>query len=179
VLKIPTLDSSLLELWKAQQWVTPTAAALIAELGEMPEMTLENIELGAGKRLDSPDGGPNILRCIIGQLRAQSPTVRVLECNIDDQSPEQLTHVRTRSPEEKPLWTSSDWPLRKGSETLILQRPTHLDYAFTIAQDLFLSAKAIGSRHNLERQGKGSPRSQAHMVYQRRPPTASSPSKGS
>lgn len=68
------------------EWVTPTGAALVAELAEFsqPLMTLERIALGAGQK-DCP--WPNVARLWLGTLEAQGPLVE-LETNIDDMNPQ-------------------------------------------------------------------------------------------
>lgn len=73
--------------------VTPTAAALIAELadgfGPIPAMRLEAVGYGAGSRT-VPE--PNILRVFLGQAAAADEGLGemlvLLETNIDDMSPE-------------------------------------------------------------------------------------------
>jgi pyridinium-3,5-bisthiocarboxylic acid mononucleotide nickel chelatase len=75
--------------------VTPTGAAILAtvvtEFTNQPEMTIERIGCGAGKR--NPIEQPNILRVFIGESvtdggAGESDTVVVLETNLDDVSPE-------------------------------------------------------------------------------------------
>jgi pyridinium-3,5-bisthiocarboxylic acid mononucleotide nickel chelatase len=75
--------------------VTPTGAAILAtvvtEFTDQPEMTIERIGCGAGKR--NPIEQPNILRVFIGESAAkagagETDTVVVLETNLDDVSPE-------------------------------------------------------------------------------------------
>lgn len=67
--------------------VTPTGAAILAAVcsgfGEMPEMTVEKIGLGAGEKELSQ---PNVLRAFLGKQYEDSPgdTVDVIETNVDD-----------------------------------------------------------------------------------------------
>jgi len=76
--------------------VTPTGAAILAELSEgfgpMPPMTVQAIGYGAGKK---DFGMPNVLRVIIGEQAAHEVnghgeyrSVQVIETNIDDISPQ-------------------------------------------------------------------------------------------
>jgi uncharacterized protein (TIGR00299 family) protein len=73
---------------------TPTGASLVATLagsfGDAPSMTLERTGYGAGTR-DLP-GPPNILRVLVGERTAArwnvEHSVRVIEANIDDLSPQ-------------------------------------------------------------------------------------------
>ena len=74
--------------------VTPTGAAIIAELArfQRPEMTLNCIGYGAGSR-DLPDR-PNILRLWLGEGVTQGTRSMVLiETNIDDMTGEMLGYV--------------------------------------------------------------------------------------
>ncbi len=78
----------------AQELVTPTGAAIIAEVasfGPMPAMTLGRIGYGVGSR-DLPDR-PNLLRGFLGTLESgglESDEVTVLESHLDDSNPEWL-----------------------------------------------------------------------------------------
>jgi len=74
--------------------VTPTGAAIVAELArfERPEMTLNRIGYGAGSR-DLPDR-PNVLRLWLGEGVTQGTRSMVLiETNIDDMTGEMLGYV--------------------------------------------------------------------------------------
>ena len=74
--------------------VTPTGAAIIAELArfQRPEMTLNRIGYGAGSR-DLPDR-PNVLRLWLGEGVSQGTRSMVLiETNIDDMTGEMLGYV--------------------------------------------------------------------------------------
>jgi uncharacterized protein (TIGR00299 family) protein len=81
--------------------VTPTGAAIIAELAEsfgpMPEMKITKNGYGAGTK-DFPI--PNLLRIVQGELPAgettEQDTVTVIETNIDDTTPEILGYVMER-----------------------------------------------------------------------------------
>jgi uncharacterized protein (TIGR00299 family) protein len=77
------------------EWVTPTGAALIAQLaqayGPMPAMRIEAIGYGSGMR-DAADRA-NVLRALVGAKTEHfhgTETVAVLETNIDDMNPELL-----------------------------------------------------------------------------------------
>lgn len=90
--------------------VTPTGAALLAELAEsfgpMRGLIAERIGFGVGTRDNQTR--PNVLRAILGSSQADSPastgerdwetdTVAVLETNLDDISPELLGHFVERA----------------------------------------------------------------------------------
>lgn len=85
-----------------EETVTPTAAAIFAELGtpvaRFPDMTIEEVGYGAGTR-DSAEG-PNVVRLVVGA--AEPPAVMagpdprerelsVLEANLDDLTPELMS----------------------------------------------------------------------------------------
>lgn len=72
--------------------VTPTGAAILAtivnEFTDQPQMTIERIGCGAGKR--DPIEQPNVLRVFLGQAAVNTTPdqVVVLETSLDDVSPE-------------------------------------------------------------------------------------------
>lgn len=67
--------------------VTPTGAAILSALArfEQPQMTLERIGIGAGRR-ELP--WPNILRVMMGEWNSSQPTHVEIEANIDDMNPQ-------------------------------------------------------------------------------------------
>ena len=84
--------------------VTPTGAAILAELAEgfgpMPPMTAQAIGYGAGKK---DFGMPNVLRVLIGEQavheangHSEHRSVQVIETNIDDISPQYYEVVMER-----------------------------------------------------------------------------------
>lgn len=78
---------------RSGELVTPTGAALVAELatlGPMPSMAVSAQGYGAGTR--DPKGWSNTARVVLGQpMRASSPTrVEVLEAQVDDLPGEQV-----------------------------------------------------------------------------------------
>jgi pyridinium-3,5-bisthiocarboxylic acid mononucleotide nickel chelatase len=90
---VPTYSSGI-----AMELVTPTGAALLRALncafGERPQMMSSAIGYGAGNR--NPERFPNVVRINIGEAIAEAKmprqAVSVLECAIDDQSPQVLAH---------------------------------------------------------------------------------------
>jgi hypothetical protein len=72
--------------------VTPTGALLVTgyatSFGPVPAMTLEHVGYGAGDR--DLTNTPNVLRVLVGESTDQPHTERivVLECEIDDMSPQ-------------------------------------------------------------------------------------------
>ena len=79
-----------------KELVTPTGAAIIAEIAEsfgvMPEMSIEKTGYGAGTRdLEIP----NVLRVVLGETddAVKRETINIIETNIDDCSPEILAYT--------------------------------------------------------------------------------------
>jgi uncharacterized protein (TIGR00299 family) protein len=72
--------------------VTPTGAAIVTTLvkpgSEMPALSCHKTGYGAGSRIIS--GTPNVLRLRIGETHGNAGEVDVLECHIDDDTPECL-----------------------------------------------------------------------------------------
>ena len=75
--------------------VTPTGAALLATLAEFrrPAMQLQRVGYGFGKKVTPR---PNAVRAWLGMSQAAPDSLVLLECNIDDQSPEQLAYACER-----------------------------------------------------------------------------------
>jgi uncharacterized protein (TIGR00299 family) protein len=76
--------------------VTPTGAAILTTLGvfERPAMTVERVGYGAGGR--NPADRPNVLRAWVGEVETPPRSMRLVETNIDDMTPELLGHVQER-----------------------------------------------------------------------------------
>jgi len=74
--------------------VTPTGAAILTTLGrfERPALRLERLGHGAGGR--DPAERPNILRLWLGTAAAAERSMRLIETNVDDMSPELLGYVQ-------------------------------------------------------------------------------------
>jgi len=76
--------------------VTPTGAGIVTALcgrfGEMPLMKPESVGYGAGS-VTRKDGVPNLLRIVVGKTVGTAKKLLVLETNIDDGSPEQISHA--------------------------------------------------------------------------------------
>lgn len=97
-----------------KELLTPTAAALLTffttEYGSLPAMRMQALGYGAGT-LD-PEGFPNVLRVIIGEIDApggyETDTVCIMETNIDDASGEKISYVCDKLFENEALdvWTT-------------------------------------------------------------------------
>ena len=101
---IPTYSAGI-----QKELTTPTGAALLkalgCEFGEAPVLTTDVIGYGAGTR--NPEGFPNVLRLSIGQSVAKktpaNERVAVLECAVDDATPQVIAHCMERALEEGAL----------------------------------------------------------------------------
>lgn len=84
----------------AGELTTPTGAAVLTTLassfGTMPAMEVSSIGYGSGTR--EGDVMPNLLRVFVGETQAvdAAERVAVLETNIDDASPEVVSHAAER-----------------------------------------------------------------------------------
>ncbi len=76
------------------EFITPTGAAILADyatsFGPMPAMRISGIGYGVGTRETTPR--PNVLRAVIGETEEEqeNDSVEVIECNLDDITPELL-----------------------------------------------------------------------------------------
>ena len=73
------------------EWVTPTGAALLAELAtfEQPQLAIEKIGVGAGQK---DCAWPNVARLWIGNVQSGAAMLQ-LETNIDDMNPQIFASV--------------------------------------------------------------------------------------
>ncbi len=101
---IPTYSAGI-----QKELTTPTGATLLKALGcrftDMPVIAAEVIGYGAGTR--NPKDFPNVLRLSIGEsVGSQKPAgerVAVLECAVDDATPQLVAHTMERALEEGAL----------------------------------------------------------------------------
>jgi uncharacterized protein (TIGR00299 family) protein len=81
-----------------QELVTPTGAAIVKTIsnsfGQFPAMTISKTGYGRGSH-KLADDRPNLLRAIIGTTQpvAEEQEIEVVECNLDDWSPEGFPHL--------------------------------------------------------------------------------------
>ena len=84
-----------------QEMVTPTGAAIIKaladETGPMPPLQLTARGYGSGNHLFE-DGRPNLLRLLLGHQHevAESQEVEVIDCHLDDWSPESFPWLSSK-----------------------------------------------------------------------------------
>ena len=133
--------------------VTPTGAALLRALDcrfeSTPVMRTHSIGYGAGTR--NPERFPNVVRVSIGEI-AQAPrftpeTITVLECAVDDLSPQVLAHTAQLALDQGALDVMSA-PVtmkkgRLGTLLTVLSKPAD---AGRLQQLLFQETTTLGIR---------------------------------
>lgn len=128
---IPSYSSGI-----QMELVTPTGAALLRALGcsfgDAPEMAVSSIGYGAGTR--NPERFPNVLRLNIGASEAVkgsagSDKVTVIECALDDTTPQVIAHVMELALEQGALDVMCVPAVMKkgrmGSLVTVLTKPAH------------------------------------------------------
>jgi uncharacterized protein (TIGR00299 family) protein len=155
-----------------KEMVTPTGAALLKALdcaaGDAPVFTSESIGYGAGSR--NPERFPNVLRLNIGQTQISeaslfpdtdvqsidapgigTDTVIVLECAVDDASPQVLAHALALALEQGALDIMAVPVVMKkgrlGTLLTLLARPAD---AAAIEALLFRETTTLGIRRRSE-----------------------------
>ena len=132
--------------------VTPTGAALLRALDcrfESPVMRTQAIGYGAGTR--NPERFPNVLRVSIGEVgnahTFQQDKVTVLECALDDLSPQVLAHTAQSLMEHGALDVmSSAVTMKKGRLGTLLTVLSKPEDASPLQQILFRETTTLGIR---------------------------------
>jgi uncharacterized protein (TIGR00299 family) protein len=131
--------------------VTPTGAALLRALDcrfDGPGvMRTEAIGYGAGTR--DPDRFPNVLRVSIGEIaqHGSQDKVTVLECAVDDLSPQVLAHTAQLAMERGALDVmSSPVTMKKGRLGTLLTVLCKADDAGRLQQLIFRETTTLGIR---------------------------------
>ncbi|MFC1798193.1 nickel pincer cofactor biosynthesis protein LarC [Thermodesulfobacteriota bacterium] len=142
-----------------QEIVTPTGAAIIASLaesfGEIPNMMVEAIGYGAGKR--EIEDRPNLLRVLIGKsarisgdshLAGHTETIGVVETCVDDMNPEHIGFMMDRLYEDGalevyllPVFTKKNRP---GTMIQVLCR---LENKNVVLQRILSETTSLGARY--------------------------------
>lgn len=135
---------------------TPTGAALLTTLarrfGTLPPMTPQSIGYGAGD--DRPGLVPNVLRVLIGEARESIPSsppsgdrVLLLESNVDDMSPEWMSHLMERlfAAGALDVWLTPIL-MKKGRSAHELRVLAPLDKETTVTRTLFQESTTFGLR---------------------------------
>lgn len=129
--------------------VTPTGAAVLATLAQFrrPAMNLERIGYGFGKKQTER---PNALRVWLGSANAPAETLVLLECNIDDQTPEQLAYVceRLMSSGARDVW-QTPITMKKGRVAVQLSLLCDADREALLVDLLIRESSTLGMRRQL------------------------------
>jgi hypothetical protein len=133
--------------------VTPTGAALLRALDcrfeSTPVMRTHSIGYGAGTR--NPERFPNVVRVSIGEI-AQTPgfspeTITVLECAVDDLSPQVLAHTAQLALDQGALDVmSAPVTMKKGRLGTLLTVLCKPPDAGRLQQLLFRETTTLGIR---------------------------------
>lgn len=147
--KIPVYGDNL-----TQELVTPTGAALVAELankfGNMPPMILEKTTYGAGT-MQRQDGRPNLLRLVIGKasLPEEVQQVEVIETHLDDWNPELWPHVSKMLFKAGALDVSLvPIHMKKGRPGFLIRIIADPAHSMEITTTLFTETSCIGLRYS-------------------------------
>ena len=152
---IPTYSSG-----PKKELVTPTGAALLRSLkctfGEAPNFVTDNIGYGAGSR--NPERFPNVLRLSIGEgsdiaqtHSTKTDTVTVLECAIDDASPQILAHALELAIENGALDVmAAPVAMKKGRLGTLLTVLAKPEDASALEDLLFRETTTLGIRRRNE-----------------------------
>ena len=139
--------------------LTPTGAAILTTLadrwGALPSMRPQEVGLGAGSR----DLGavPNVVRLFLGERSSETAAeatgeVAVLECTVDDMTPQALAHTMQGLLGAGALEAFTTPALMKkgraGHHLTVLTRP---DEVGRLAQRLLRESSSLGVRFRLER----------------------------
>ena len=141
--------------------VTPTGASIVATLapkfGGMPDMKIEKVGYGAGKR-DTGGSSPNLLRLVLGTPIAVnncgknivSDQVHVLYTNVDDMSPENLGFVMDLLIDKGALDVSfTPAFMKKNRPATRIEVICHPDKLQTLSCVLLSETTTIGVRYHL------------------------------
>lgn len=138
--------------------VTPTGAALLAELATFgqPAMQLRRIGVGAGQR---DCAWPNVARLWIGEAESAGPLVQ-LETNIDDMNPQLYPAVSDKlfAAGAKDVWLTPI-QMKKGRPGVLLsvlapaeQEPTLVEIILRETTTLGVRVHALQHRHEARRE---------------------------
>jgi uncharacterized protein (TIGR00299 family) protein len=136
--------------------VTPTGAALVAALaesyGRLPALTLDAVGYGAGAR--DLEERPNVVRAVLGTTVAalRRPAV-LIECNIDDLSPELVPDAAAACTAAGALdvWVTPV-QMKKGRPGLVLTALARPEEEPRVAEAMLRSTTTLGVRtHRVER----------------------------
>ncbi|MBV8780916.1 MAG: nickel pincer cofactor biosynthesis protein LarC [Phycisphaerae bacterium] len=134
------------------EWVTPTGAALLAELAsfQQPAMSLQKIAYGAGGR--SADW-PNVARLWVGEQNDISGKLVQLETNIDDMNPQLFQPVSEKlfAAGANDVWFTPI-QMKKNRPAILLSALVPADREMQLTEVIFRETTTLGVRvHNIQR----------------------------
>ncbi len=139
-----------------QELVTPTGAAIVkamsGEFGPFPSMTIKSIGYGAGSRVRE-DRRPNLLRLVVGERQevSEAQEVEIIECNLDDMTPEALPYLGGQLFALGALdVVTIPVLMKKGRPGFTVQIVAPLERAVELRQCLLRESSAIGLRYRRE-----------------------------
>jgi uncharacterized protein (TIGR00299 family) protein len=128
------------------EWVTPTGAALVAELArfEQPAMSIQRIGVGAGKR-DSP--WPNVARLWLGEPAGGETALVELRTNIDDMNPQLYAAVCQRlfAAGARDVWLTPI-QMKKGRPGVLLSVLSPAEVEASLVEVLLRETTTLGVR---------------------------------
>lgn len=134
------------------EMVTPTGAAIVSTLcdlfGAHPQMTLEQVGYGAGKR--RWNDRPNLLRVLIGDNNAAGNGIEsatIMEANLDDANPQLFDYVSARlfAAGARDVWLSPV-QMKKGRPGVLLSCLAKPSDAERLAAIIFDETPTLGVR---------------------------------
>ncbi len=131
------------------EWLTPTGAALLAELArfEQPTMQLHRVGIGAGSR---DHAVPNVARLILGQpapATQKGADLLQIQTNLDDMNPQLYPAVMTRLLElgVRDVWLSAV-QMKKGRPGVVLSVLASADLEASVCDLLLRHTSTLGVR---------------------------------
>lgn len=140
-----------------RELTTPTGAALLRALecsfGKAPVIAGDVIGYGAGTA--NPEGFPNVLRLTIGEsaesIAGKSDRVVVLECAVDDATPQVVAHAMELAIENGALDVmATPVTMKKGRLGTLLTALTKPEASGAIEALLFRETTTLGIRRRVE-----------------------------
>ncbi len=136
-----------------KELVTPTGAAIVKTCGQngpMPAMTIKATGYGAGTHeLEQP----NVLRLVLGEehLVSEAQEIEVIDCNLDDWSPEPFPHLCDKLLTQGALDVSLiPIHMKKGRPGFLLRVLADLKDAQSLKETILCETTAIGLRFRRE-----------------------------